>query len=923
MSTTTGIRHLPDVLLADGHFMPRVGFDFFSAAQSSIPIRSTQMVDVTLLAAASSISEKVSVHHAFVVDTLFCIVRGEALKALQHAKIASRLCKHRVDLFLLQPSAALSIERQWSIVTRLKTQGWVGSIGLADATKQHLTELYRAGRRPSVFYAALPPKPTAPEEAAIEDLVRACEERDVVFMSMLRPDESAGINVKSRIDAAVRVAHDALRRGHAHILSHHLGDVRHVPFAPLLLNWTASWQRSGIFGRPLQDDWSYHVRMLRKIGEKYRMQHCPIVRVTAEEDDPVLSGSTRAGGPFLSELRVAPRLELPAAGMSSAGYIDEHRWPRKIPSTDCARPSTVGATRSTWAEWAACVTAGSFHQVSPERFEATYMEHIGELRAQIAALADEWSRSSRSLPRNEGTEKVMRFFAWPSTQAGADQGLRSAASLERRIHRLVAEHLQPWLEHNVYLNEKVTLKQFSVSRNVPLPNETVRMRGNTWHWDTLPNGLIKVLLYLTDVDESRGCMVVMRHNVTQVTFKMAGTKVWGKLASPASIPKEWLLELMERGFRPTCADGVSGTAVVFDTNIVHRASRPASGQIRDSINFEFILEKVASARQQRLARQMKRLAKPSGDMLVAGLVKEENQLRGLTAAGAASLAALVIPVKSSSKALPAVGYGTANRKTAKGSRLVASLLDLFALGGRHIDTAVMYQNHADIRTAIERSHLPRSEFWITSKVNTNRELQRLGGYVRTSTEAYNSVVASSTELGGTIDLMLIHTPAAAADERVEVWRGLIRAQQMGHVRVLGVSNFDAKQIEELRAATGVLPAVNSFEYNPWVPTSSHELLQWCLARGIAVVAYNSLGGKKNRGRGAVVSKLARRLQVSNAQVLLRWALQRGARVIPGATSREHIAQNMNLSCFSLSAADMQELERSKRPSQAATYNPPG
>ena len=104
----------------------------------------------------------------------------------------------------------------------------------------------------------------------------------------------------------------------------------------------------------------------------------------------------------------------------------------------------------------------------------------------------------------------------------------------------------------------MTLKQFSVSRNVPLPNETVRMRGNTWHWDTLPNGLIKVLLYLTDVDESRG-YGGDEAAMTQVTFKMAGTKVWGKLASPASIPKEWLLELMERGFRPTCADGVSGT----------------------------------------------------------------------------------------------------------------------------------------------------------------------------------------------------------------------------------------------------------------------------------------------------------------------------------------------------------------------------
>ena len=82
---------------------------------------------------------------------------------------------------------------------------------------------------------------------------------------------------------------------------------------------------------------------------------------------------------------------------------------------------------------------------------------------------------------------------------------------------------------------------------------------------------------------------------------------------------------------------------------------------------------------------------------------------------------------------------------------------------------------------------------------------------------------------------------------------------------------------------------------------------------------NSLGGKKNNAKGRVVAQLAQRHRVTNAQVLLRWALQHKVRVIPGATSRAHIQQNLNLSCFALSADEMALLQGSAKPRTFAKY----
>lgn len=143
---------------------------------------------------------------------------------------------------------------------------------------------------------------------------------------------------------------------------------------------------------------------------------------------------------------------------------------------------------------------------------------------------------------------------------------------------------------------------------------------------------------------------------------------------------------------------------------------------------------------------------------------------------------------------------------------------------------------------------------------------------------------------------------------------------------IGVSNFNCAQIEHLATETGVWPAVNELEYHPWVSAQAHELVSWCLLKQIVVIAYGSLGGSKNTGqRSAIVAEVAKRHSVNNAHVLLlRWALQRGVAVIPGATSRAHIADNMALSraaplSLHLSDDEMKMIETSVVPGRFKTW----
>jgi len=268
--------------------------------------------------------------------------------------------------------------------------------------------------------------------------------------------------------------------------------------------------------------------------------------------------------------------------------------------------------------------------------------------------------------------------------------------------------------------------------------------------------------------------------------------------------------------------------------------------------------------------------------------------------GALSVALPGIVIKGSEHVMPPIGFGTCCRKTAQGPALVNSTLIFLRLGGRHIDTAQKYSNHKDIRKALTQVQVPREELWITSKINTISKAPGRQGVM----EAVNE---SLRELGlNYLDLMLLHRPANTSELRAEQWRGLIDARAAGKVRNIGVSNYDATMIQGLIDATGVTPAMNQISYNPLNARHQRTLVQWCQNRSIAVTAYSSVRDKTN---GDVAIKIAETHKASPAQVLLRWALDQGVAVIPGATSEEHILDNLSTGDFRLSTEEVQLLER--------------
>jgi diketogulonate reductase-like aldo/keto reductase len=262
--------------------------------------------------------------------------------------------------------------------------------------------------------------------------------------------------------------------------------------------------------------------------------------------------------------------------------------------------------------------------------------------------------------------------------------------------------------------------------------------------------------------------------------------------------------------------------------------------------------------------------------------------------------------------MPALGFGTCCRESARGEPLVASVKAYLALGGRHVDTAQLYGNHAELGRAILESHAPREELWITSKVKILPRPDHAGRTdapaARTASDALGAVDSSLRELRlDYLDLMLLHHPSQDASEREAAWRGLIEAQRQGKVRNIGVSQYTVGMIQELERATGVLPAVNQIMYHPWAGAQQREIVDWCREKGIVVTAFFSLKGANQPFKQEAVAKIASRHAATPSQVLLRWALDQGVVVIPGATSEDHIRENLYLEDFHLDAADLATL----------------
>ena len=223
-------------------------------------------------------------------------------------------------------------------------------------------------------------------------------------------------------------------------------------------------------------------------------------------------------------------------------------------------------------------------------------------------------------------------------------------------------------------------------------------------------------------------------------------------------------------------------------------------------------------------------------------------------------------------------------------------------GYRLIDTAQAYGNESSVGRAIRNSGVPREEIFLTTKFYP-------GG------RDPHAEAAKSLERLGTdyLDLYLIHWPQGGP---TWAWPGMEQASEAGLTKGIGISNFSAGEIQELLKVSQIQPAVNQIQFSPFEYRAG--LVEACEEAGIVAQAYSPLGTGRHLG-DPVVDRIASAAGRTPAQVLIRWAMQKGLSVIPKSTHQERIQENFGVFDFELdddSIAALDALDTTRQTSDA-------
>ncbi len=249
----------------------------------------------------------------------------------------------------------------------------------------------------------------------------------------------------------------------------------------------------------------------------------------------------------------------------------------------------------------------------------------------------------------------------------------------------------------------------------------------------------------------------------------------------------------------------------------------------------------------------------------------------------------VVPLNDG-RTIPQLGLGV--YKVA-GDRTAETVRVALEAGYRHVDTAALYRNEAEVGEGIRQAGIPRNELFVTTKVWNDRH-----GYDETLRAFDESLGLLGLDR---VDLYLIHWPAPTQDRYVETWRALERIAADGRATSIGVSNFEPHHIDRLLAESGVTPAVNQVELHPWLPQA--ELRAYDEAHGIRTEAWSPLARGRILGN-PVLDRLAAKHGRTPAQIVLRWHLELGNVVIPKSVTPERIRENLDVFGFSLDADDL-------------------
>jgi len=270
--------------------------------------------------------------------------------------------------------------------------------------------------------------------------------------------------------------------------------------------------------------------------------------------------------------------------------------------------------------------------------------------------------------------------------------------------------------------------------------------------------------------------------------------------------------------------------------------------------------------------------------------------------------------------VPSIGLGTYNMTSEE-----AEFTTLHALkhGYRHIDTAAVYRNEDGVakglNTFLNDSDLKREDIFITTKLWPGGlvKVDRIKDYTGTVKSFEKSLMRLSLDY---IDLYLIHSPHGKS-KRIEQWRALVDLKEAGKIKHIGVSNWGINHLSELKENDLPMPDANQIELHPW--SQKPELVKFLRNENIDIIAYSSLvplstwrhkdgeNSKKTNemheiglSENSPFKVLAEKYDVTEAQFLLKWAVQNNYAVLPKSINIERVKQNFELN-FLIDQSDME------------------
>ncbi|QCR53021.1 2,5-diketo-D-gluconic acid reductase [Brachybacterium sp. SGAir0954] len=251
---------------------------------------------------------------------------------------------------------------------------------------------------------------------------------------------------------------------------------------------------------------------------------------------------------------------------------------------------------------------------------------------------------------------------------------------------------------------------------------------------------------------------------------------------------------------------------------------------------------------------------------------------------------------NSGHAIPQLGFGVFLVPADEAEAAVSSALEI---GYRHIDTAAIYRNEEGVGAAIAASGIPREELFVTTKLWNDRQ---------SGEQPHEAVRESLDKLGlEYVDLYLTHWPTPEKDTYVNAWEKLVEIRDQGLTRSIGVSNHLPEHLDRIVEATGVVPAVDQIELHPAL--QQRDVLEWAAAHGTLIESWGPLGqGKYPLFENPAVAEAAAAHEVTPAQVVIRWHLQRGFIVFPKSSSPERQAQNFDVLGFELTDAEVAAID---------------